>query len=143
LIPPWRLTTETTPAEIAGLDSLIFGAAGDSHESWANEMANGAAKIIVARHNGAAIGFVSFFRAGDDIEVRKIGVLAAWRRHGVAKNLLNEAIAVMPVTRCLIDVSAANTDAIAFYAKSGFREMARRRNYYANGSEAIVMEFIK
>lgn len=137
------MTTETTPAEIAGLDSLIFGAASDSHESWANEKANGAAKIIVAEHDGAPIGFVSFYRAGDDMEVRKIGVLASWRRHGVAKNLLTEALAVIPVGRCLIDVSASNPGAIAFYAKSGFRELARRRNYYADGSEAIVMELIK
>lgn len=143
MIQPWRLTTETTPAEIAGLDSLIFADAGDSHESWANEIANSSGKIIVARHSGAPIGFVSFFRAGHDMELRKIGVLAAWRRHGVAKSLLSEALAVMPVTRCLIDVSAANSDAIAFYAKSGFRELARRRNYYKDGSDAIVMEFIK
>lgn len=143
MIPPWRLTTETTPAEIAALDSLIFGAAADAHESWASELANDAAKVIIAGHNDTPIGFISFFRAGDDIEVRKIGVLTAWRRHGVAKNLLDEALTAVPVKRCLIDVSAVNHEAIAFYAKAGFRELARRRNYYADGSEAIVMEFIK
>ena len=44
--------------------------------------------------------------------------------------------------RCLIDVAADNSTAIAFYARQGFVEIARRRKYYAHGADAIVMEKI-
>ena len=40
----------------------------------------------------------------------------------------------------LLEVSARNTGALAFYGAEGFTEIARRRRYYRDGADAVVME---
>jgi ribosomal protein S18 acetylase RimI-like enzyme len=39
----------------------------------------------------------------------------------------------------LLEVSAANTGALAFYAASGFVEIDRRPRYYRDGTDAVVL----
>ena len=39
----------------------------------------------------------------------------------------------------LLEVSAANPDALAFYAATGFVEIDRRPRYYRDGSDALVL----
>ena len=41
--------------------------------------------------------------------------------------------------RMLLEVSAANSNALGFYAAAGFTEIDRRPRYYKDGSDAIVM----
>ena len=123
---------------IAALDSLIFGLTASNQNSWRDEIANSAGTVIVAARAGENVGFISFLRAADDVEILKIGVRAEFRRQGIAKDLLGAALANHPA-RCLIDVSATNAQAVAFYREMGFHEVRRRYNYYADGSDAIVM----
>ena len=40
----------------------------------------------------------------------------------------------------LLEVRADNTGAQAFYAAHGYREIARRTRYYADGAAAVVLE---
>jgi ribosomal protein S18 acetylase RimI-like enzyme len=42
--------------------------------------------------------------------------------------------------RMMLEVADTNEPALAFYAASGFAEIARRRNYYSQGVDAVVME---
>jgi [ribosomal protein S18]-alanine N-acetyltransferase len=37
-------------------------------------------------------------------------------------------------------VRADNLAAIAFYRREGFAEIARRRSYYVDGTDAVVMQ---
>lgn len=80
-------------------------------------------------------------RSGDDLEIKKIGVMAAFRRQGIARRLFAQALAGADagVQRGLLDVSSANETAIRFYEQLGFRELLRRKKYYRDGSDALVM----
>ena len=40
----------------------------------------------------------------------------------------------------LLEVAAGNAAALAFYGAEGFTEVARRRHYYRDGSDAVVMQ---
>jgi ribosomal-protein-alanine N-acetyltransferase len=40
----------------------------------------------------------------------------------------------------LLEVRADNGPALAFYARTGFAEIHRRRRYYRDGTDAIVLE---
>ena len=42
--------------------------------------------------------------------------------------------------RMMLEVADTNEPALAFYAVSGFAEIARRRDYYGRGVDAVVME---
>jgi ribosomal-protein-alanine N-acetyltransferase len=40
----------------------------------------------------------------------------------------------------LLEVRADNCGALALYSGHGFREVGRRRRYYPDGSDAVLME---
>lgn len=133
-------------ALLADLDATIFAAAAYSLASWQDEFKNNSTVVLLAETNERAIAFVSATQAGDEIEIRKIGVLPEFRRQGIAAELIRHILEIFSGTqplRCLIDVSATNDSAVAFYRKLGFEDLMRRKRYYADGSDAIVMELIK
>lgn len=139
-----------TPADlqlVRQLDLAVFGAEAYNEQQWNSEFGEASVAIWVALAAEKAVGFCSAAIAGDDYEIRKIGVLPEHRRFGVAKQLLNSAsdlaaTLLMRNARCLIDVAANNTGALTFYARLGFKEIARRKRYYANGDDAILMQKI-
>ena len=122
-------------AVLCDLDRLIFGANAYNKEQWVTELGNSARQIFLAAQNR---GFITVQSSGDDHEIIKIGVLREYRRQGIARRLIQQSTDA--AKRCLIDVAADNRAAIQFYQALGFREIARRRKYYANGSDAVIME---
>lgn len=122
-------------ALLCDLDRLIFGANAYNKEQWVTELGNSARQIFLAAQNR---GFITVQNSGDDHEIIKIGVLPEYRRQGIARRLIQQSTDA--AKRCLIDVAADNRAAIQFYQALGFREIARRRKYYANGSDAVIME---
>lgn len=130
-------------------DEAIFAAAAYNRGQWLQELVSPAVQIYFSseQHTNTVTGFISAALIGDDMEIRKVGVLAGYRRQGIAEALLRAVIISFKteqpqLVRCLIDVAADNTGALAFYEKSGFVEFARRRKYYAHGADAILMEKI-
>ncbi len=85
--------------------------------------------------------------APDDWEVLDLAVVPVCQRQGLARLLLShacETAAAAGAARLVLEVRAGNLRAQAVYAAAGFREVARRRGYYAAGGgspteDAIVM----
>jgi [ribosomal protein S18]-alanine N-acetyltransferase len=83
------------------------------------------------------LGYAVTRTVGDVTDLQRIAVHRAHRRRGLARELLGAAV---DGRRMLLEVSARNTGAVAFYAAAGFVEIARRGRYYRDGSDALVME---
>lgn len=87
-------------------------------------------------------GFVLARVAADEAEILTLAVAAACRRQGVGAALLAGAMAgaaARGAATMFLDVSEANVAARALYAAAGFDEAGRRRRYYADGSDALVL----
>ena len=66
----------------------------------------------------------------------------ARRRQGVATALLEAAIARASQAQAaslFLEVSDANAPARALYAGFGFTEVGRRKRYYKDGADALVL----
>jgi ribosomal-protein-alanine N-acetyltransferase len=77
------------------------------------------------------------------VDLHRIAVDSDYRRKGLARALLDEvrhAARSEGATRMLLEVSAANHGAVAFYAAEGLVEIDRRRGYYRDGSDALVLQ---
>jgi len=140
-----RVTTPADLRRVRQLDLAVFGAEAYNEQQWNSEFGAASVAIWVALAAEKAVGFCSAAIVGDDFEIRKIGVLPEHRRFGVAKRMLHSAsdhasTLLKRNALCLIDVAANNTGALAFYARVGFKEIARRKRYYANGDDAILMQ---
>lgn len=80
--------------------------------------------------------------AADEAELLTIGVVPDSRRRGIANGLLIElaaAAAARGAMRLFLEVSVANAAALALYRDRGFEEVGRRRRYYPDDSDAVVM----
>ncbi len=101
---------------------------------------------LVAETGGQVTGHLAghavVSSAGEVAELQRIAVDAAYRRRGVARMLLDAVVqqaARTEADRLLLEVREDNDAALAFYARSGFVEVDRRRRYYRDGATAVVM----
>jgi ribosomal-protein-alanine N-acetyltransferase len=80
--------------------------------------------------------------AADEAEVLTLAVAPEVRRAGIAAALLRESVitaAALGAAAMFLEVSVANTAARAAYDRVGFQPVGRRRSYYADGSDALVL----
>ncbi len=87
-------------------------------------------------------GFVLARVAADEAEILTLAVAPPLRRLGCGRALLNAAgmrAALLGAGAMFLEVSEANGGARALYALCGFREVGRRRRYYASGETALVL----
>jgi ribosomal-protein-alanine N-acetyltransferase len=78
----------------------------------------------------------------DEAEILTIGVTPAVRRRGIARALLTEALRharARGVRTVFLEVGVRNIPARALYRAAGFTEAGRRRAYYANGEDALIL----
>jgi ribosomal-protein-alanine N-acetyltransferase len=79
--------------------------------------------------------------AADEAELLTIGVAPAWRRHGLARELIS-AVSDEARTRgarhIFLEVAEDNAAARALYADEGFAPVGRRPGYYARPGVAPV-----
>lgn len=90
-------------------------------------------------------GFILAWTVAGDAEVLTVAVVPEARRRGVGAALVNAAIAAVlarGASSMHLEVAEPNQAARALYAKLGFTEAGRRRDYYATEQgwvDAIVM----
>ncbi|HIJ39310.1 MAG TPA: GNAT family N-acetyltransferase [Rhodospirillaceae bacterium] len=91
---------------------------------------------------GGPAGMVLWRKLFDEGEILTICVLPPWRGKGLGERLLRAALAQMQeggVTRLFLEAAETNTEALALYAKLGFRQISRRKNYYRD-VDALILE---
>ena len=97
---------------------------------------------LVALEDGQQIGHVLYCRVIDEVEILTVAVDSAYRRQGIGYELLRHASALTQAKLMHLEVRATNTPAIALYLKLGFENVGRRKAYYRDGEDAIVMRAI-
>ena len=77
-----------------------------------------------------------------EAEILTIAVPEARRGEGLGRRLVEagmEAARRAGAERMYLEVSTANAPAEALYRKCGFEDAGRRRRYYRDGSDALVL----
>jgi ribosomal-protein-alanine N-acetyltransferase len=87
-------------------------------------------------------GFVLARVAAEEAEILTLAVIPAARRRGRGGALLAGAMAQaasLGAATMFLEVSERNEAARALYAAAGFAPAGRRRRYYADGTDALVL----
>lgn len=124
---------------LAALEHELFGADAWCETTLADEVVAG--RVVVAV-DGDLVGYATSRTTGDLTDLTRIAVVPECRGQGVARALMAEAVrrgAAEGADRMLLEVSAENQGALTFYAREGFVEIDRRRRYYRDGSDALVL----
>ena len=93
----------------------------------------------IANHDGFILARI----AADEAEILTLAVQPERRRLGLGAALLAEALReakTRGATAMLLEVAEPNLAARALYDRFGFAEVGRRRRYYPDGSDALVLQ---
>lgn len=88
------------------------------------------------------VGYVDFWVVAGDVELLNIAVVPSWRRHGLARlllDLLDRRAAEREGEQVFLEVRRGNAGAIALYRSVGYSQVGLRRRYYSDGEDAILM----
>ena len=141
------LVRVAAPEDVAAVVALERDALG--RDAWSeNLMVEGVhgaiptTQFVVAESDGHTCGYAAVSIVAEVAELQRIAVGAAYRRTGVASALLarvEQEAAVRQADRVMLEVRDDNVAALAFYTWHGFTELSRRRDYYADGTTAVVL----
>ena len=98
---------------------------------------------LVADVGGAVAAYAVASLVPDVAALQRIAVDPAHRRRGLATLLLEEVVGLAVTAgagRLLLEVREDNAAGRAFYGARGFVGIGRRRRYYRDGADALVLE---
>ena len=132
----------------SALEGVCFAGAG--HEAWTpgmflSELGDDVAaprSWWVAHDDGQLLGLAGGMIVEHDVQIMDVAVDPAHRRAGIARKLLSHVsydAQMLGCTTASLEVEDGNEGAIALYGSLGFTEAGRRRNYYGQGRDAVVM----
>ena len=131
--------TATQAAILAALDNRVAFSAHWSVSNWQDELAQAAAKIWCAQMDGQIVGFVALRGAAGQWELLNLAVAPDQQRQGIATALLRQALCALGTVQVTLEVSTANSAAQALYRKMGFVVLGVRKQFYTDGSDALIM----
>ena len=137
-----RAATADDLPTLAALDERLLGGESWALAVWDEELGGLGRVLLVATSDGELVGYAIILLAGDTADLLRIGVSPEHQRRGIGSRLLAESVSratAAGATRLLLEVSADNDDAAAFYDHWGLTEIDRRRRYYRDLSDARVL----
>lgn len=85
--------------------------------------------------------FLCFRESGDTIDITVLATSPDNQRQGLQSLLLQKLIelAASLNKKIMLEVHSNNFSAISLYKRNGFKELVRRKSYYRDGADALVM----
>lgn len=127
--------------QVAALERACFSRPW-SEDALRSELWNDAAVIIVAEsEDGSVLGYAGLQTVLDEGYITNVAVDNAYRRQGIADELIAAFVRFgqAKLAFLTLEVRASNAPAIALYAKHGFVEVGRRKNYYDDPKEDALL----
>lgn len=137
-----RIGAEPAWADLAAIDEIARASFPEALSSR-DELARPWARIWVARlaEGELPVGFLIGWHVADELHVLNIATKPALRRRGVARALMDEALAYAAsehVRLLLLEVRRSNVAAIKLYRGLGFSASGLRPRYYSDNDEDAV-----
>ncbi len=107
-------------------------------EGIAAELDSKTAVFFVASEGGCAVGYIGFHVILDEGYMANLAVLPQYRRRGIARALLEEAVRYCEnngVSFLSLEVRRSNTPAIDLYRSFGFEKVGERKRFYHEPEE--------
>ena len=116
-----------------------------SKEQWANEFKKDGTKIFGLIIKNLVIGICVFQVVLDEAQINFFVVNQKYRNKGFGSYLMSYLIKQcekLNIYNLFLEVSHTNITAEKFYSKFDFSTVGIRRNYYKDGSDALLKEKI-
>jgi [ribosomal protein S18]-alanine N-acetyltransferase len=100
--------------------------------------------LVAQTPEGCVAGYLCLKILLDEAEILDVAVECSQRGRGVGQTLVHAGFELCRATQVrlvFLEVRVGNQAAIGLYSRLGFRESGRRKHYYENGEDALLMEY--
>ena len=114
-----------------------------SKKQWESELEKKGVKVVALLMRNKIIGLYVAQIVIDEIQLNYFSIKKQFRRKGYGSYLMNYLIRQclkLNIKRLILEVSETNSVAELFYSKFKLLTVGRRKNYYKDGSDAILKE---
>ena len=99
---------------------------------------------FIVEKDGLLLGYIICWYYICELHIGNIAVRRNFQRRGIGKFMLNKVFEIFPdFDIAFLEVRNNNKSAIQLYRSFGFKATHRRKSYYPNGEDAIVMAKFK
>ncbi len=136
--------TPLTPSNVNGVyhvEKTCFSTPW-SLEAFQKDLENKNAVYFCIEEDGNVVGYVGMWNISGEGNINNVAVLPAHRRKGYGKLLLSHLITYAKehqLSFLTLEVRVSNEGAIRLYESCGFVAVGRRKKYYDNREDAILM----
>ena len=114
-----------------------------SKKQWDNELKKDGIKVIGLLLSNLVVGICVFHVIIDEAQINFFVVDQKYRKQGFGSYLMNYLIRKcekLNINKLFLEVSHTNVAAEKFYSRFDFSTTGIRRNYYKDGSDALLKE---
>lgn len=98
--------------------------------------------FIVLQIGDKVVGYGSYYVTANEANLNNVAIDKPYRRKGYANLIMQKLIdkaKAANLNAMTLEVSHLNAVAISLYEKFGFKTEGRRKNYYPDNSDALIM----
>ena len=114
-----------------------------SKNQWANELKTKGVKVFGLLFSNLLIGICVFHVVLDEAQLNYFVVNKKFREKGFGSFLMNYLVKQckeLNISKLSLEVSQSNYTAEKFYSRFDFSTVGIRKNYYKDGSDALLKE---
>ena len=114
-------------------------------KQWESELKKRGVKVVALQIGKTIIGIYVVHIIIDEVQINYFSIKKRFRRKGYGSYLMNYLIKQcekLNINKLFLEVSQTNTTADKFYSRFDFSTVGIRRNYYKDGSDALIKEKI-
>ncbi len=114
-----------------------------NQNQWEKELEKDYINAMGIFLNNSIIGVCVIHKIYDEAEIRYLSIHPSYQKRGLGKKLINQIMKECKnenIKRIFLEVSIKNKQALSFYKNYGFKTIDIRKNYYKDGSDALIKE---
>ena len=114
-----------------------------SKQQWTNEFKKEGTKIYCLLSENLIIGICVFHIVLDEAQINYFVISQKFRKNGFGSYLMSDLLKrceKLNLKKLLLEVSQNNVTAERFYSRFDFSTVGIRKNYYKDGSHALLKE---
>ena len=114
-----------------------------SKKQWANEFKKEGIKVLGLIFSNLIIGICVYHVILDEAQINFFVVDQKYRKKGFGSFLMTyliEQCEKLNINKLFLEVSNSNVTAEKFYSRFDFSTVGNRKNYYKDGSDALLKE---
>ena len=138
--PLYRKMTEIDIPQVSEIEENLFPDPW-SYESFVQEISNiDYSYPFILEFDNEIIGYSVCWYYLNELHIGNIAIKVGYQGQGLGSYLIKKIFEYFPdYEKAYLEVGISNLRAIGLYLKFGFKELSKRKSYYPDGEDAIIM----